>query len=88
MNKNAIIGNEYDETLFARLKDALLSQHAILLDKNWGAVGSQEISVWNVRVGNKRLVIEAETYTGLSLSGPADLVSQIALSVAEQPIKE
>lgn len=84
MNKKVILGNEYDVSLFVTLKDILATQQATPLDKTWGVGGSQEISTWHVSIGGQTLTIEVETYMGLSLFGPADLVSQIASAVAEQ----
>ncbi len=84
MNKKVILGNEYDVSLFVTLKDVLATQQATLLDKTWGVGGSQEIGTWHVSIGGQILTIEAETYMGLSLFGPADMVSQIASAVAEQ----
>jgi hypothetical protein len=43
----------------------------------WSAAGSQEVRSWVVTSPNGQLTIEAETYTGLSVASPAELVAQV-----------
>jgi hypothetical protein len=71
------VGHEYDEALFERLKSVLraLGYH---IDIEWsGVAGSQDISHWEISCPAGTLQIEAETYIGLSITGPVQLVAGI-----------
>jgi hypothetical protein len=72
-----IVGPEHDEALFARL-GVVLSKLGYRLGSSWDGVGgSQEISHWEIAGLGGNLVVESETYIGLSVSGPAELVSVV-----------
>lgn len=80
--KTIVLGPEYDEHLRSALRAALRALGARGLDHQWGTAGSQELEVFEAQVGNERLVIEAETYVGLSVTGPSDLVDTVEAMVA------
>ncbi len=73
-----VLGDEFDESLRRRLIDSLRRIGACqppMGDRF--TVGSQDLEQLDVTIEGRRLHIEAETYVGLSISGPADLVAQV-----------
>lgn len=74
-----IVGSETDDSLFKSLGEALRSL-GYRLDSEWSAVaGSQDISHWELEGPNGSLVVESETYVGLSVSGSPELLRAIQL---------
>jgi hypothetical protein len=72
-----VVGSEYDHAIFERLCAALLAL-GYRLGSEWNGIGgSQEISHWEVSCPDGSLTVEAETYIGLSVSGPANLVAAV-----------
>lgn len=72
-----IVGPESDQDLF-RQPGCVLQDLGFILDKKWdGLAGSQEVAQWIVESGQGKLVIEAETYLGLSVEGDRDLVRRV-----------
>lgn len=72
-----IVGVEHDPALTERLGNVLRSL-GYNLDTSWhGIGGSQEIGHWVVASPKGQLIIEAETYVGLSVTGPSELVAQV-----------
>jgi len=72
-----VVGPEYDESLFGKLGDALRNQGFKLIDKWWGVGGSQEVNQWTVSSPAGKLTIESETYIGLTVEGPTELVENV-----------
>jgi hypothetical protein len=75
--KTVVLGNEWDETLRARLLGVLRAMGAELTDRQYEVGGSQELDTLEVLLDGARVVIEGETYIGLTLTGPGDLVERI-----------
>jgi hypothetical protein len=77
-DKTLVLGPEYDERLRLILRDTLhrLGGQQIAATKSLLG-GSQALDSIEVEVAGQRLVVESETYVGLSISGPADLVDRI-----------
>lgn len=75
--KTVIIGKEYDDRLRGALRRVLIHLRATGLSHDWGIGGSQELETTEVLVGPDRIVIEAETFVGLSIRGPDDVVDRI-----------
>ena len=72
-----IVGAEHDPVLVERLGN-LLQSLGYSVDTSWrGIGGSQEISHWVVTSPKGQLTIEAETFVGLSITGPSELVAQV-----------
>lgn len=72
-----VVSSEYDEQLLRRLGIVLKSM-GFNLDAQWSGIGgSQDIFHWELKSLNGSLVIESETYMGLSVQGAADLVQHI-----------
>jgi len=79
------LGGEADEALRARLFGALRRLGATVLGPaGWVLAGSQVLEELDVRLDGRPLRVTAETYVGLSLSGPQDLVRQV-LDLLAQP---
>ncbi|HEY8938652.1 MAG TPA: hypothetical protein VIM59_00630 [Cellvibrio sp.] len=73
-----ILGDEYDDELRAKLINVLHQLGAV----NSGPaqqflVGSQDVQECDVNIDGKIIHIEAETYVGLSVSGPSNIVKRI-----------
>jgi hypothetical protein len=79
-----VLGHEYDDKLRLTLVQLLRELGATGLEETWGLAGSQEISSAKAQLGGKPLLIEAETYIGLSITGDPNLVRQIAATVRER----
>lgn len=81
ITKTIILGAEYDESLRNALRVVLVGHGGACVESLFGVGGSQEIETFSVRLGDDLVVVEAETYVGISISGPQNLVSEIALEV-------
>jgi hypothetical protein len=75
------LGDEYDDVLRDVLRSVLLENQATGIDKSWGIGGSQEIEILKVRLGDDLVTVEAETYIGLTISGPKLTVEKLAEEV-------
>jgi hypothetical protein len=73
-----ILGDEYDEVLRDALRTVLIENGAIGIDKSWGVGGSQEIESVQVRIGEKLITIESETFVGLTVTGAKSVIEKIA----------
>jgi hypothetical protein len=62
--------------------DCLAALGADVRARQWGLGGSQILETVQVALGKDVLVIEAETYVGLSLAGEARLVDRVAALLA------
>ena len=72
-----VLGPEWDDALRSSLLDVLRELGATEVSREWGVGGSQEIETLVVKLGDQVLSIEAETYIGLSVTGPRDLVERV-----------
>lgn len=81
MTKTVILGPEYDEALQAAVMAALTALGGVMTVDDWGVGGSQELSTRVFRVDGQEVTVEAETYIGLSLSGPDALVDRVAATL-------
>jgi hypothetical protein len=72
-----VVGPEHDDRLFRRL-GAALTERGFKLGAEWeGVAGSQDISHWEAHSTQGALTVESETYVGLSVEGPSDLVGLV-----------
>lgn len=76
--KTVILGPEYDDLLRTRLHNAIRQMNGKSISCSWGVGGSQEIDIELVQIGTEQIVIESETYIGLSIHGLEKLVDQIS----------
>lgn len=72
-----VVGDEYDEVVFACLKRALSELHYAVRDQWSGLGGSQDIQHWTVVGREGQLKIESETYVGLSVEGHPSLIAEL-----------
>ena len=77
-----ILGDEYDDDLRAALR-AVLSD-VVRFPSSWGVGGSQELETLRVISGDDLIVVEAEIYVGLSLTGRKGAVEDVARQVRER----
>lgn len=82
MTKTVILGDEYDDALRARVFAILRRLGAETAGGDWALGGSQEVETVRVRLDGADLTVEAETYVGLSLTGPADAVDRVTAALA------
>jgi hypothetical protein len=76
-DKTVILGDEYDDALRARLFDVLRDLGAQMSAGERALAGSQDLETCRLRLDGAEVVVEAETYIGLSLSGPAEIVDKV-----------
>lgn len=78
------IGDECDEALRKSLMDTLRSLGGVQIGSgDRGVAGSQELQRIGVDIGGRALWIDAETYIGLSIVGPADLVERVRVHLKQ-----
>jgi hypothetical protein len=82
VKKKLVLGSEYDDALRQALMECLSEMGADVAARQWGLGGSQILETTKVAVGKDVLVVEAETYVGLSISGEARLVDRLATMLA------
>ncbi len=75
------IGDEHDPALLSRLRTAVANLGGTMTGSFWAVGGSQEITRYEISLPDGAVEVEAETYIGLSLRGPTQLVQQVALAV-------
>lgn len=72
-----VLGDEFDDSLRTALREVLVSLGVTGVASDWGVAGSQEVERVEVVIGGRSLVIGAETYVGLAISGEAELTAQV-----------
>lgn len=76
--KTIHLGATDDARLRDALRDTLQNRGATTIDRSWGVGGSVELETLTVRIGDECIVIEAETFEGLTLTGPPALAAELA----------
>ena len=84
MKKKLILGDEYDDALRQALMHCLAALGADIAARQWGLGGSQIIETTKLSLGKDLLVVEAETYVGLSITGEARVVDRVAAMLADR----
>jgi hypothetical protein len=87
VKKKVVLGSEYDDALRQALMDCLATLGADIDARQWGLGGAQIIETTKVSLGRDLLVVEAETYVGLSISGAARVVDRVAAMVLARTAK-
>ena len=73
-----VLGDEYDDVLRAKVLDILRKLCAIRVSSSGKTVvGSQEIEELEIIIEGHKVFVESETYVGLSINGPRDIVQKI-----------
>ena len=80
-----VLGDEYDRRAVKKARSALRWAGARRKRSWWGLGGSQELveEAWWSAAGP--LVLASETYKGLTLEGPDEVVEAVAERMAHQP---
>jgi hypothetical protein len=78
VKKKLILGDEHDDALRQALLACLSSLGADVAARQWGLGGSQTLETMRVYLGKDLVVVEAETYVGLSIRGEARVVNRVA----------
>jgi hypothetical protein len=73
----AVLGAEYDRELWTAVLQILRDLGAAEVGETWEVAGSQELQHLEVTVGNETVIVEGETYVGLSITGAPNLVNAI-----------
>jgi hypothetical protein len=81
-------GPEYDNAIQRRLKTVLHDLGYRPSDQWCGVGGSQEISHWRFTGALGDLTVEAETYVGLTITGPDVAVSEVRARMELQAVRE
>ena len=77
--------NEYDTEFIGRLCEFLKTDCAAVCDgDHWGVWGAQEVTQWCFRMGSHSLTVMAETYMGITLTGPQDVLKEIVSKAKEK----
>ena len=82
-NKTVILGDEFDDELRSKLQVVLRSLGASGSDSHdWRIAGSQEVETFTAVIDGHKLKVEAETYVGLSITGPSILIDKVKRLIA------
>lgn len=81
MSVTKVLGSEHDRAVAKALQRVLGDMGAENVSWDWGVAGSQELTTLKVTLNGQPLTIEAETYVGLSVTGHAQTVEDIAARV-------
>ena len=82
--KTIVLGPEHDQRLRTVLRDVLRELATGTPRHEWGVAGSQELETLDIEIDGRQLHVEAETYMGLSIAGPADLVDRVSEMVKQR----
>lgn len=75
--KTLVLGREYDHALRFSLFKVLEQLGGRMLSHDWCLGGSQEISGCVFKFDSCEIVVESETYIGLSITGPGNVVKLV-----------
>ena len=81
-----VVGAEFDASLRRALGAALRGLGYVLDDESWCVGGSQELHRWVLDAPLGQLVVEAETYVGLSIRGTPAAVSAVRRQMAVERV--
>jgi hypothetical protein len=83
MTKTIVLGDEHDSHLRSILGKVMRDMDAKTLEEKWGVGGSQEVETVKLELRGKIIVLESETYIGLSITGDEHDLDEVAKQVAE-----
>jgi hypothetical protein len=83
MTVTARLAPEYDLAATNALLQVLREMGAEEVSRNWSVAGSQEINTLRFSLKGKPLIVEAETYIGLSVTGTRETVDAITSRVRD-----
>ncbi|QSI76641.1 hypothetical protein [Niveibacterium microcysteis] len=76
-----VLGPEFDTALMERLRRWVHTEGGRMSEGSFGVGGSQELTRYDVILPTGDLVVTSETYVGLSIRGPEELVRAVCLAV-------
>ena len=82
MKKKLVLGNEYDDALRHAVMECLAAWGAQIAARQFGLGGARIIETTKLSLGKELLVVEAETYVGLSITGEARIVDRVAATLS------
>ena len=87
-----VLGKEYDRRIWSALREVFQRLGAVEGKESWGLAGSQEIQSFSATIEGRTVSVEAETYIGISVTGPKELIEAIArmvnLHLAREGVQE
>jgi len=85
-DKRVVLGAEHDQALRRRLLEVLRNLDAKSTDQSFQVGGSQELETLTAFVGSRSILVESETYIGLTITGDAELIDEVVARVHASPI--
>jgi hypothetical protein len=82
--KTIVLGDEFDDELRTDLVEVLRNIGAMVTRGERAVAGSQELERMAVTLRGNVIVIEAETYIGLSITGQESDLTEIANLIAQR----
>jgi hypothetical protein len=76
-----LLGSDSDDKLFERLQEAIQALDGKVSNTEWALAGSQETTTYKISFPSGILEAVAETYIGITLRGPENLVIALANKV-------
>lgn len=79
---SVVIGDEYDDELRQNLMTSLQKFGGkILGNPERFLAGSQDMEQLLVQIGNEKISVESETYVGITITGPEQLIATIRTDI-------
>lgn len=79
--KHIVIGDESDDGLLEAVRNVIKDMGAKEISSERVVVGSQDIQILRVLLQDQVIVVEAETYIGITVAGEQELVDEIVQRV-------
>lgn len=76
------LGNEHDLKLRETLTLVLREMGANIKKRTEAMAGSQDLEVLKITIRDQTLILEIETYIGISLTGEQDIIEEIVKRIA------
>ena len=73
-NESIIIGDEYDNKLINLLFIILKEMGSTKINETEALAGSQDYYLASFNINNSIITVEIETYIGITLNGPSELI--------------
>ena len=80
-----VLGAEHDSQLWNAVLQILWDLGATKVEETWGLAGSQELQRLEVMLGNEMVVVEGETYMGLSITATPEIIDAISTRLRDRP---
>ena len=73
----AVLGDEFDDALKEKVFHALIEIGATRKNFEYLHGGSQDVYIWTYQINEKLVIIEAETYIGLSIKAEQSIIDRV-----------